>query len=154
MLEAAMRAKMRRCYVISIPTPQNNELTPKTIFCSVCVGQVGSDDLHKHLSAVESQIRDIDAHFTSEYHAAEHASDDTVPKMVKLQADMSAVKGQLGDMQQQIERLAETVSDALRATPAPSASAPVPRVNRPPSGASVTYAYAPHPDVLARQEHL
>ena len=116
---------------------------------------MGADDLHKHLCAVESQIRDIDAHFTSEYHAAEHASDDTVPKMVKLQADMLAVKGQLGGMQQQIERLTETVSDALRAAPVPSVPVSAPRVTRPPAGARVTYA--PHPDVLAhlaRQEHL
>ena len=130
--------------------------SPHLLRLCLCLtgGRRRSAHLHTHLSSVENQIRDLDAQFTSEYHATEHASDDTVPKMVKLQADMSAVKGQLSGMQQQIERLAETVTDALRAAPAP-APAPAPRVSRRPTGSSLTYAHRPNASVqLARQERL
>ena len=104
---------------------------------------MGSEELHSHLNSVESQLRDLDAHFADDQAAratpapGAMANEAAMPLVAKLQADVTAVKGQLSAMQHQIERMADALLAAPRASPpAPRASPPA-RV--PPEGKTMTY---------------
>ena len=104
---------------------------------------MGSKELHSHLDHVESQLRDLDAHFADDQTAratpvpGAMANEAAMPLVAKLQADVTAVKGQLSAMQHQIERMADALLAAPRTSPpAPRASPPA-RV--PSEGKTVTY---------------